>query len=75
MRFTKDPWRIKNIGDATVLKVRATGIPYIFVACIVVNKKYFVIVFITFSIYHTCSHNRLIDSSTNLQRSKMETLL
>ncbi|XP_038992804.1 beta-glucosidase BoGH3B-like [Hibiscus syriacus] len=35
---TRDPQLIKNIGDATALEVRATGIPYVFAPCIAVCR-------------------------------------
>ncbi|XP_023540221.1 uncharacterized protein LOC111800655 [Cucurbita pepo subsp. pepo] len=35
---TRDPELVKNIGSATALEVRATGIPYAFAPCIAVCK-------------------------------------
>lgn len=35
---TRDPQLIKKIGDATALKVRATGIFYVFAPCIAGSK-------------------------------------
>ncbi|KAG7022384.1 hypothetical protein SDJN02_16115 [Cucurbita argyrosperma subsp. argyrosperma] len=35
---TRDPQLVKNIGSATALEIRATGIPYAFAPCIAVCK-------------------------------------
>ncbi|TVU20669.1 hypothetical protein EJB05_36887 [Eragrostis curvula] len=35
---TRDPMLVKRIGEATALEVRATGIPYVFAACLAVCR-------------------------------------
>lgn len=35
--LNRDPQLVKDIGAATALEVRATGIPYTFAPCVAVN--------------------------------------